>query len=239
MKHVKDNKITRRRRKPKMHINRRGLDKPRSDNRPPKNKRHLTRGHIRKDGMVFWQYMAACKSGEWWVSSEKFESMQQTIRDRRPPSTFVPESKDVQRFKTNLRSRVSHALSRNSKSASTETLVGCSMDELRDHLEYRFTAGMTWDNYGEWHVDHIKPCAMFDFSIDSHQFECFHYTNMQPLWAIDNYKKGIKYEKIDLTSAEQVSELKDLGASEGDLASCKNQKQRKELFRKLTKNKYE
>jgi len=80
---------------------------------------------------------------------------------------------------------------------------------------------------------------MFDFSIDSHQFECFHYTNMQPLWAIDNYKKGIKYEKIDLTSAEQVSELKDLGASEGDLASCKNQKQRKELFRKLTKNKYE
>jgi Uri superfamily endonuclease len=147
--------------------------------------------------------------------------MQQAARDRMPPSTFVPESKDVQRFKTNLRSRVSHALSRNSKSASTEILVGCSMDELRAHLESQFTDGMTWDNYGEWHVDHIKPCAMFDFSVDSHQFECFHYTNMQ------------------LTASEQVTELKDLGASEGDLASCKNQKQRKELFRKLTKSKYE
>ena len=222
-----------------MHINRRGLDKPHSDNRPQKNKRHLTRGHIRKDGMVFWQYAASCKSGERWVSSDEFESIKQTIRDSKQPSTFVPESKDVRRFKTNLRSRVSHALSRNSKSASTETLVGCSMDELRDHLESQFTAGMTWDNYGEWHVDHIKPCAMFDFSIDSHQFQCFHYTNMQPLWAIDNYKKGNKYDKNSLTASQQVTELKDLGASEGDLASCKNQKQRKELFRKLTKNKYE
>jgi hypothetical protein len=62
---------------------------------------------------------------------------------------------------------------------------------------------------------------------------------MQPLWAIDNYKKGNKYKEIDLTAAQQVSELKDIGASEGDLDSCKNQKQRKELFRKLTKNKYE
>ena len=209
------------------------------DNRPPKNKRHLTRGYIGKDGMVFWQYAPSYKSGEQWVSSDKFHLMQQTIKDGRSPSTFVSESKDIRRFKTNLRSRVSHALSRNSKSDSTETLVGCSMNELRDHLESQFTAGMTWDNYGEWHVDHIKPCAMFDFSIDSHQFQCFHYTNMQPLWAIDNYKKGIKYEKIDLTASQQVTELKDLGASEGDLASCKNQKQRKELFRKLTKNKYE
>lgn len=209
------------------------------DNRPPKNKRKLTRGKIRADGMVFWQYAPSNKSGEQWVSSDKFDSMKQTIKDRKPPSTFVPASKDIRRFKTNLRSRVSHALSRNSKSGSTETLVGCSMDELRDHLESQFADGMTWDNYGEWHVDHIKPCAMFDFSVDSHQFECFHYTNMQPLWAIDNYKKGNKYDKNSLTAAEQVTELKDLGASDDDLAACKNQKQRKELFRKLTKNKYE
>ena len=209
------------------------------DNRPPKNKRHLTRGYIGKDGMVFWQYAPSYKSGEQWVSSDKFHLMQQTIKDGRSPSTFVSESKDIRRFKTNLRSRVSHALSRNSKSDSTETLVGCSMNELRDHLESQFTAGMTWDNYGEWHVDHIKPCAMFDFSIDSHQFQCFHYTNMQPLWAIDNYKKGNKYDKNSLTASQQVTELKDLGASLDEVDSCKNQKQRKELFRKLTKNKYE
>ena len=209
------------------------------DNRPPKNKRKLSRGNIRADGMVFWQYAPSYKSGEQWVPSNKFDSMKQAIKDRKPPSTFVPESKDIRRFKTNLRSRVSHAWSRNSKSASTETLVGCSMDELRDHLESQFTDGMTWDNYGEWHVDHIKPCSMFDFSVDSHQFECFHYTNMQPLWAIDNYKKGNKYDNKGLTAAEQVAELKAIGGSKAEIEACTNLKHRKELFRKLTKSKYE
>jgi len=57
---------------------------------------------------------------------------------------------------------------------------------------------MTWDNHGtghngkgmkEWHIDHIKPCASFDLSKPSQQRKCFHYSNMQPLWAKDNLKK--------------------------------------------------
>jgi hypothetical protein len=51
---------------------------------------------------------------------------------------------------------------------------------------------MTRKNYGKWHVDHIRPCASFDLTNPKQQQICFHYTNLQPLWAIDNIKKGVK-----------------------------------------------
>jgi hypothetical protein len=51
---------------------------------------------------------------------------------------------------------------------------------------------MSFKNYGKWHIDHIRPCASFDLSKASEQKECFHYTNLQPLWAEDNLSKGIK-----------------------------------------------
>lgn len=91
-----------------------------------------------------------------------------------------------------LRARVRKALMRNSKSARTEELLGCSVSELKQHLARLFKPGMTWENCGlrGWHVDHIKPCAKFDFSDPAQQRECFHYTNLQPLWALENIKKG-------------------------------------------------
>ena len=68
-----------------------------------------------------------------------------------------------------------------------------SRDELVSHLEAQFVDGMTWGNYGQWHVDHIKPCAAFDHS-DSEQFaECWGLSNLRPLWGGDNISKGAKY----------------------------------------------
>ena len=52
---------------------------------------------------------------------------------------------------------------------------------------------MTWDNYGEWHIDHIKPCCGFDLTDFEQQKKCFHYTNLQPLWAKDNITKNGKF----------------------------------------------
>lgn len=78
-------------------------------------------------------------------------------------------------------------------------LIGCSVEKLMEHLEKQFTEGMTWGNYGRWHVDHIKPCAMFDFSKPEHQQECFHYSNLQPLWAKDNLKKSDKYREEEVS----------------------------------------
>jgi hypothetical protein len=79
------------------------------------------------------------------------------------------------------------------KAARTEELLGCSIEHFREHLAEQFQPGMTWDNHGKWHIDHIRPCASFDLADPKQQRECFNYRNLQPLWAIDNIKKGAKY----------------------------------------------
>lgn len=76
----------------------------------------------------------------------------------------------------------------------TFDLLGYSIEELMIHLEALFTTGMTWDNYGEWHVDHKIPMNSFQFeSTDDIGFkECWKLTNLQPLWGPDNLSKGTK-----------------------------------------------
>lgn len=71
--------------------------------------------------------------------------------------------------------------------------LGYSLEELCDHLERQFAAGMTWSNYGRWHVDHKKPCAAFDHSDPEQVKECWSLGNLQPLWAAENVKKGASY----------------------------------------------
>ena len=96
-----------------------------------------------------------------------------------------------------LRSRILCALRGGiKKSAHTMELVGCTIDELKLHLELQFKAGMTWENYGYngWHVDHRRPCSSFDLSDPIQQRQCFNYTNLQPLWAKDNLSKGNKLD---------------------------------------------
>lgn len=80
------------------------------------------------------------------------------------------------------------------KHQSTFELLGCTLEELYAHIEAQFLPGMSWGNYGHdtWHIDHIKPCASFDLTDPEQQRVCFHYTNLQPLWAIDNIRKGAK-----------------------------------------------
>jgi hypothetical protein len=80
------------------------------------------------------------------------------------------------------------------KNASTENLLGISIDACCSHLESQFTDDMTWDNMGKggWHIDHIIPCALFDLTKPSHQKVCFNYQNLQPLWESDNCSKGDK-----------------------------------------------
>lgn len=77
------------------------------------------------------------------------------------------------------------------KNVHTESLNGCSWEQLKQHLEQQFNEGMTWDNYGSvWHIDHIIPIASFNLTVKEEQVKCFHYTNLQPLFAKDNLTKG-------------------------------------------------
>ena len=97
------------------------------------------------------------------------------------------------KIKNNLRLRIRQSINNNTKSKRTKELLGCSIEYLKQYLFEQFQDGMSWDNYGEWHIDHIRPCASFDLSDPKQQEECFHYTNLQPLWAIDNLKKQDKW----------------------------------------------
>jgi hypothetical protein len=92
----------------------------------------------------------------------------------------------------NLRSRLWAVLKKNQKSESTIKLTGCTLEQLKKHLENKFEDGMDWNNYGVWHVDHIIPCANFDLSKPEQQKICFHYTNLQPLWGEKNMQKGAR-----------------------------------------------
>jgi hypothetical protein len=78
------------------------------------------------------------------------------------------------------------------KYSNTFDILPYTLEELISHLENNFTEGMSWENYGEWHVDHIKPMASFTFdTIDDDSFnECWSLSNLQPLWAKDNLSKG-------------------------------------------------
>lgn len=101
------------------------------------------------------------------------------------------------RLKKNLCARIRDALRGENKSAHTMELIGCTVDELWGHLESQFKPGMTRDNHGfyGWHIDHIRPLDSFtDFTEPAQQREAFHYTNLQPLWAKENWSKNNKYQ---------------------------------------------
>jgi hypothetical protein len=94
----------------------------------------------------------------------------------------------------NLRRRLRDVIKSAKKGGWTShsNLTGCTSQELAAHIEKQFTKGMTWSNYGidGWHVDHIMPCSKFDHTNELHVKQCWHYTNLRPLWANDNLAKS-------------------------------------------------
>jgi hypothetical protein len=103
---------------------------------------------------------------------------------------------------TNLHEKIAKTLRRRMRetvrgiylSNSVADYAGCSIEDLKQHLELQFKPGMTWDNYGTfgWHIDHIKPCVSFDLTDEIQVRACFHYSNLQPLWWRENLSKGTK-----------------------------------------------
>lgn len=98
------------------------------------------------------------------------------------------------KLRHNISSRILLALKKGTtKSENTIMLIGCSINDLKIHLESLFQDGMTWDNYGLWEIDHIRPCASFDLTNSNEQRACFHYSNLQPLWKEENNLKGAQW----------------------------------------------
>jgi len=97
---------------------------------------------------------------------------------------------------TNIRTRINQAIKKNYKMGHAIDLMGCTVEFLKKYLESKFTDGMSWENYGQWHIDHIYPCSSFDLDMPDQQKKCFHFSNLQFLWAIDNLKKHAKIPTV-------------------------------------------
>lgn len=110
------------------------------------------------------------------------------------------------RVACSLRSRIRHALLGTvAKQASTQSLLGCPLIWLEIHLGSLFRPGMAWENYGPvWHIDHRRPCASFDLTLPHQQRECFHWTNLQPLFAKENFQKKDSYDAPPRQSSKEV-----------------------------------
>ena len=123
-----------------------------------------------------------------WYQENREERIAQKIEYNRNRY----QTDDAYRLLTNCRTRLSHALKGESKTAKTLELIGCTADELVDHLERTMSPEVRAlrDEGVDIVVDHIIPCAAFDFSIPEHQRICFHYTNLQYLDAPTNMSKS-------------------------------------------------
>lgn len=94
-----------------------------------------------------------------------------------------------------LRQRLNVALRKQYKAGSAVRDLGCSVAELKLYLEGKFEAGMSWDNQGRggWHLDHIRPLSSFDLTDPEQLKQAVHFTNLQPMWEVDNIRKSNKW----------------------------------------------
>jgi hypothetical protein len=127
-------------------------------------------------------------------SKEYFLKNTDKIRKRnRDYSKKRYDTDELYRLKINLRTRMSiYCKKRGFKKGHLVDLLGCSWGEFKAHIESKWTEGMSWENYKYrgWHIDHIIPLSSAETKDDL--YSLCHYTNLQPLWWIDNFKKGSK-----------------------------------------------
>jgi hypothetical protein len=137
---------------------------------------------------------------KWW--SDNRERLNARSRERRASDPSF-------KIRCNLRARLSMLVrkSATSKTSRTFDLLGCSLPSFMIYLESKFEIGMAWGNYGKWHIDHIMPCAIFDLTKVDHQKRCFHFSNMQPLWAVDNRRKSDSLPHPTETSCTPVRHI--------------------------------
>ena len=126
-----------------------------------------------------------------WYEKNKEHKSRKTIEYRK---TDAYKNNVQFKLRDVLRARLHTALRGKKKLVSSVKNLGCTIEELKIHLEQKFKPGMTWDNWSfeGWHIDHIKPFSKFDLTDEEQQKLAVHYTNLQPLWAKDNLQKHNK-----------------------------------------------
>lgn len=148
-----------------------------------------------------FQVSSRCKSCYIGIKAEWRERFKERNRLQRMSSDEKEKKNERERrkYKNNpnyrlerrLRTRVYKMIRKGTRSVRTQELLGADYLTIKNHLESQFKPGMTWESR-DWHIDHRRPCASFDLTKESEQRICFHYTNLQPLWAKENFSKGKK-----------------------------------------------
>lgn len=102
------------------------------------------------------------------------------------------ENNSLYKLKCSLRCRTTNAFKskRWCKDNKLKDILGCSYTDIKSYLESKFSEGMSWNNHGKWHIDHIIPLT--SASTKEELIKLCHYSNLQPLWAKDNIEKGCK-----------------------------------------------
>jgi hypothetical protein len=116
----------------------------------------------------------------------------QNVKKRREILKKYSQKPEV-KLRCNLGHRIYMFLTSKSqtKNKKTEEMIGCDFIFIKNYLALKFTEGMSWENYGKWHIDHIIPLS--SATTEEELYKLCHYTNLQPLWAEDNMKKGNKF----------------------------------------------
>lgn len=156
-------------------------------------------GHV-SERLVLGRGCATCKVA--WQRTEKYREYHRVYK-RTPVYLEKDHAYERERRRGDpvfklicaARSRIYGALKRRRKSASTLKLLGVpSIEFYQSYIAAQFKPGMTWKNFGTWHIDHIKPLSSFDLSNPKMQTVAFNYRNTRPLWAIENMVRGNRSE---------------------------------------------
>lgn len=155
------------------------------------------------------QYCASCKKIPWQIRAGKEDEQRKyaaAYRRKNAKKILLACNEwrrrkrrecDLFLLKDRLRARLRAALRGKGwgKKGSTRDIIGCSWEHLVAHIESQFKPGMTWANRRKWHIDHIVPLATAETEEDLYRLS--HYTNLQPLWAKENLRKGARLESED------------------------------------------
>lgn len=135
---------------------------------------------------------------------EKANSLVKDWQKRNPDKIKLYRKKKYEKIKNDpvkklgmtMRNRLREVMKQKAitKTGKLSKYLDCDLDTLKAFLEGKFLEGMSWENHGEWHIDHIIPLAIA--KTEEELMQLFNYRNLQPLWAIDNLKKNSKYKAM-------------------------------------------
>ena len=194
-------------------------EKARKSNRKyyQKNKKRLLLENKKRYEKNKDRYLARCREyrgkhkeekakrdREWQKNNPEKRAIINKRYNSKPRSRMITQKRQNERYRTNPAAKLHNSIScgirngiKNKSGRKAFDLLPFTIDQLKKHLERQFTEGMTWDNYGEWHIDHEIPVSAFNFTKAEHDDfkRCWALKNLRPMWALDNCKKGASLEK--------------------------------------------